>query len=143
MIKKIDLQYLLSYFGLIPFLLIILDKYFFFQLKEEIINNFIIYYSLLILVFIGAINWNFESKVKNYMVIYGFFPSLFSTLIIILNLYKFNSSFLIILIVIFLFIQLFSDYMLLYLNNRNKNVFYFLRFPLSVIIIFIISITIL
>jgi len=143
MIKKIDLQYLLSYFGLIPFLLIILDKYFFFQLKEEIINNFIIYYSLLILVFIGAINWNFESKVKNYIVIYGFFPSLFSTLIIILNLYKFNSSFLIILIVIFLFIQLFSDYMLLYLNNRNKNVFYFLRFPLSVIIIFIISITIL
>lgn len=143
MIKKIDPQYLLSYFGLIPFLLIILDKYFFFQLKEEIINNFIIYYSLLILVFIGAINWNFESKVKNYIVIYGFFPSLFSTLIIILNLYKFNSSFLIILIVIFLFIQLFSDYMLLYLNNRNKNVFYFLRFPLSVIIIFIISITIL
>ena len=99
MIKKIDLQYLLSYLGLIPFILIILDKYFFSQLKEEIIINFLIYYTLLIIVFIGSINWSFENKVKNLIIIYGFLPSFFSTFIIILNLYKFNSYILIFLII--------------------------------------------
>ena len=60
MTKNLNLQYLLSYFGLIPYFFIIIDKYFFFQIKEEIIKDFLIYYTLLILVFIGSINWNLK-----------------------------------------------------------------------------------
>ena len=82
---KLNFQYLFSYLGLIPFFIIIIDKYFFFQIKQEIIIDFIIYYTVLIFVFIGSTNWNFENNVKNYFVIYGFLPSLFGVIIIILN----------------------------------------------------------
>ena len=142
MFQKLDLQYILSYFGLIPYLYILIDKYFFFQIKEEIIINFIIYYSLFILIFIGSINWNLENKVKDHIVIYGFSPSLFAVIITTLNLYKFNSLYIVLSLVIFLVFQLLFDYILIYSKKTNKNPFYLLRLPLTFIIITILIETI-
>ena len=55
MFKKINIQFLISYFGLIPYAIVFLDKYYFLKIKEEILLNFITYYSLIIIVFIGSI----------------------------------------------------------------------------------------
>ena len=142
MLKNLNLQYLLSYLGLIPYILILLDKYFFFQIKEEIVINFSIYYTLIILVFIGAINWNLEQKIINKLAIYGFFPSLIALLIIILNLYNFNSSYLFLFLIFVLALQLLFDYILIYSRKSVKKSFYLLRFPLTILIIFCLNLTI-
>ena len=139
---KLNFQYLFSYLGLIPFFIIIIDKYFFFQIKQEIIIDFIIYYTVLIFVFIGSTNWNFENNVKNYFVIYGFLPSLFGVIIIILNLYDFDQLNLALILIFFLLLQLIFDYFFLYYSRINKNPFYFLRLPLTLIIVTFIGIII-
>tara|TARA_B100001540_G_scaffold88962_1_gene80488 strand:+ start:1832 stop:2269 length:438 start_codon:yes stop_codon:yes gene_type:complete len=131
---KINLQYLFSYLGLIPYFIILLDKYFFLKFGEEIILNFAIYYTLIILVFIGSINWDFENKIQNYLIVYGFLPSIFSVIIIIFNLYGYYAKILIVILIIFLVIQLIFDYFLIFSNFINKNAFYFLRFPLTLLI---------
>ena len=131
---KINLQYLFSYLGLIPYFIILVDKYFFLQFVEEIILNFSIYYTLIILVFIGSINWNLEKKIQNHLIVYGFLPSIFSVIIIILNLYGYNTKVLIVILIIFLVSQLIFDYFLIFSNFINKNAFYFLRLPLTLLI---------
>ena len=90
MFKKINIQFLISYFGLIPYAIVFLDKYYFLKIKEEILLNFITYYSLIIIVFIGSINWNLKNNPPIHIVVYGFLPSLFAVIIIILNLYNIN-----------------------------------------------------
>ena len=134
-LKKINFQYLLSYSGIIPFIFIIIDKYFFFQINEDISINFIIYYLLIIIVFIGSINWNFEKKVENHIIIYGFLPSILSLFIIIMNLYDYDNLNLILLIITFLLLQLVFDYVLIFSKSVNKNYFYLLRLPLTFLII--------
>ena len=131
---KINLQYLFSYLGLIPYFIILVDKYFFLQFVEEIILNFSIYYTLIILVFIGSINWDLEKKIQNHLIVYGFLPSIFSVIIIILNLYGYNTKVLIVILIIFLVSQLIFDYFLIFSNFINKNAFYFLRLPLTLLI---------
>ena len=135
MIKKINLQFLFSYLGLIPYVIVFLDKYYFFIIKEEVFLNFVIYYSLIIIVFIGSINWNLKNNPPTHIVVYGFLPSLFSVLIIILNLYNFNTLIIFILITLLLFTQLFFDYIILFSNELNKKAFFFLRLPLTILII--------
>ena len=134
MFKKINIQFLISYFGLIPYVVIFLDKYFFLIIKEEVSFNFITYYSLLIIVFIGSINWNLKNNPPTHIVIYGFLPSLFSVLIIILNLSNTNILIIFILIILLLLTQLFFDYIILFSNELNKRAFYFLRLPLTILI---------
>ena len=131
MFKKFNIQYIFSYFGLIPYFFLIIDKYFLFQIKEEIFINFLIYYSLLIFVFIGAINWNLEEKLKNHIVFYGFLPSFFSVIIILLNLNNSDSKLIIVSLILLLLFQLLLDYILIYYKKLNKNPFYFLRLPLT------------
>ena len=135
MIKKINLQFLFSYLGLIPYVIVFLDKYYFFIIKEEVFLNFVTYYSLIIIVFIGSINWNLKNNPPTHIVVYGFLPSLFSVLIIILNLYNFNTLIIFILITLLLFTQLFFDYIILFSNELNKRAFFFLRLPLTILII--------
>jgi len=135
MIKKINLQFLFSYLGLIPYVIVFLDKYYFFIIKEEVFLNFVTYYSLIIIVFIGSINWNLKNNPPTHIVVYGFLPSLFSVLIIILNLYNFNTLIIFILITLLLFTQLFFDYIILFSNELNKKAFFFLRLPLTILII--------
>ena len=135
MYKKINFQFLLSYFGLIPYVLTFLDKYYFLLVKEDDLFNFITYYSLIIIVFIGSINWNLKNNPPTHIVIYGFMPSLFAVMIIILNLYNINILIIFILIILLMLSQLFFDYILLFSNETNKRAFYLLRLPLTVLII--------
>ena len=142
MFKKINFQFLISYFGLIPYVLTFLDKYYFLIVEEKYLLSFITYYSLIIIVFIGSINWNLKNNPPTHIVIYGFLPSLFAVMIIILSLFNINILIIFILITLLLLTQLFFDYIILFANEINKNAFYFLRLPLTVLIIiflFIIS----
>ena len=134
MYNKLNLQYIISYLGMMPYILLLLDKYIFFNIEKEIILNFILYYTLLITVFIGSINWNLQKRIQNHLVIYGFLPSVFAVLIIILNLYNYSISKIFLLLNIFLIIQLIFDYFLIYNQSINRNIFYFLRLPLTILV---------
>ena len=134
MSKKINFQFLISYLGLIPYVLTFLDKYYFLIVEEEDLLNFITYYSLIIIVFIGSINWNLKNNPPTHIVIYGFLPSLFAVIIIILSLLSINILIIFILIILLLLTQLFFDYIILFANETNKKVFYFLRLPLTALI---------
>ena len=134
MLRRINFQFLISYFGLIPYVLTFLDKYYFLIVEQEYLLSFITYYSLIIIVFIGSINWNLKNNPPTHIVIYGFLPSLFAVIIIILSLLNINVLIIIILIILLLLTQLFFDYIILFANELNKKVFYFLRLPLTLII---------
>ena len=134
MLKKLNLQYVFSYLGLIPFIIIIIDKYFFYKIKEEIALNFLINYILIIFVFIGAVNWNLNITIRHHFIIYGFLPSLLATTIIIFNLYYFIQVQILFVIIILILIQLLFDYLIIYSQDISKNSFYYLRLPLSLVI---------
>ena len=90
MYKNINLQFLISYLGLLPYLIVIIDKFLLQQIEIKILESFTVYYSIIILVFIGSINWNLEEKVSKKKVLYGFLPSCVSVFIIIIYLYNFD-----------------------------------------------------
>ena len=119
-----------------------LDKYYFLVVEEEDLLNFVTYYSLIIIVFIGSINWNLKNNPPTHIVIYGFLPSLFAVIIIILSLLDTNILIIFILLILLLLTQLFFDYIILFANEINKQAFYYLRLPLTVLItifLFLIS----
>ena len=131
MFKKINLQFVLSYLGLFPFLIILLNNFFFNILNINIVKDFLIFYSIIIFVFIGAINWNLKKNVPIIIVLIGFMPSLFSVLILIM----FLNSYEVINYLIFLFIiQLIVD-SFIYREKNNRFVFFQLRIPLTLTII--------
>ena len=131
MFKKINLQFLLSYLGLFPFLVILFDKFFFKLLDYNIVNDFSIFYSIIIFVFIGAINWNLKKNISIFIVLLGFIPSLVSVLIILMFLYSYEViNYLIILFII----QLIFDNFI-YIEKNSRYVFYQLRIPLTFIVI--------
>ena len=134
------MQYIISYLGLIPYIYLVIDKYIFLRIEEEILLNFILYYTLIISIFIGSINWNLQKKIPNHLIIYGFIPTVYSLVLIILNLYSYNIKILFLLSVILLIAQLFFDFVLIFANVRNKKVFYYLRLPLTVLISLILII---
>ena len=134
------MQYIISYLGLIPYIYLLIDKYIFLRIEEEILLNFILYYTLIISIFIGSINWNLQKKIPNHLIIYGFIPTVYSLILIILNLYSYNIKILFLLSIILLIAQLFFDFILIFANIRNKKVFYFLRLPLTVLISLILII---
>ena len=131
MFKKINFQFLLSYLGLFPFLVILFDKFFFKLLDYNIVNDFSTFYSIIIFVFIGAINWNLKKNVSILIVLVGFVPSLVSVLIILMVLYSYEViNYLIILFII----QLMFDNFI-YTEQKSRIIFYQLRIPLTFIII--------
>ena len=131
MFNKINLQFLLSYLGLVPFLIILFDKFFFKILNFNIVNDFSIFYSIIIFVFIGAINWNLKKNISILIVLLGFIPSLVSVLIILMFLYSYEViNYLIILFIIQL---IFDNFIYIELNSRI--IFYQLRIPLTFIVI--------
>ena len=136
------MQYIISYLGLIPYIYLLIDKYIFLRIEEEILLNFILYYTLIISIFIGSINWNLQKKIPNHLIIYGFIPTVYSLILIILNLYSYNIKILFLLSVILLIAQLFFDFILIFANLRNKKVFYFLRLPLTILISLILIVII-
>ena len=131
MFKKINLQFLLSYLGLFPFLVILFDKFFFKLLNFNIVNDFSIFYSIIIFVFIGAINWNLKKNISILTILIGFMPSLASVLIILMFLYSYEViNYLIILFIIQLILDNF-----IYTEQNSRFVFYQLRIPLTFIVI--------
>ena len=134
MLQKINFQYIFSYLGLIPFIIILINKYYFFIVDDEFSVNFTIYYTIVISVFIGSANWNLNENINTNIVIYGFVPSIFAAGIIILNLINFNSQYLIIFLILILFLQLIFDYYLIYYKLLVKTSFYYLRLPLTIFI---------
>ena len=131
MFKKINFQFLLSYLGLFPFLVILFDKFFFKLLDYNIVNDFSIFYSIIIFVFIGAINWNLKKNISILIVFLGFIPSLVSVLIILMFLYSYQViNYLIILFII----QLVFDNFI-YTEQNSRIIFYQLRIPLTFIVI--------
>ena len=131
MFKKINLQFLLSYLGLSPFLVILFDKFFFKLLDFNIVNDFSIFYSIIIFVFIGAINWNLKKNISISTILIGFIPSLASVLIILMFLYSYEViNYLIILFIIQLILDNF-----IYIEQNSRYVFYQLRIPLTFIVI--------
>ena len=131
MFKKINLQFLLSYLGLFPFLVILFDKFFFKLLNFNIVNDFSIFYSIIIFVFIGAINWNLKKNISILTILIGFIPSLASVLIILMFLYSYEViNYLIILFIIQLILDNF-----IYIEQNSRYVFYQLRIPLTFIVI--------
>ena len=130
--KNFNLQFFISYLGFLPFLLIIIDKFFLHQIDINILQGFSIFYSIIILVFIGSINWDLKRQVPSILVLYGFLPSLFSVIVIILyfyNLVVFT------LIILFFLLQLVFDYFLIYESKKHSRVFFQLRLPLTILIV--------
>ena len=132
MFKKINFQFLLSYLGLFPFLVILFDKFFFKLLDYNIVNDFSIFYSIIIFVFIGAINWNLKKNISILTILTGFMPSLASVLIILMFLYSYE---VIIYLIILFIIQLTLDNFI-YIEQNSRYIFYQLRIPLTFIVIF-------
>ena len=131
MFKKINFQFLLSYLGLFPFLVILFDKFFFKLLDYNIVNDFSIFYSIIIFVFIGAINWNLKKNISILIVLLGFIPSLVSVLIILMFLYSYEViNYLIILFIIQLIFDSF-----IFIEKNSRIIFYQLRIPLTFIVI--------
>ena len=131
MFKKINFQFLLSYFGLFPFLIILLDRFFFKFFNHNIVNEFVIFYSIIIFVFIGAVNWNLKKNISLLIILIGFSPSFASVLIIILFL---NSYEVINYLIILFIIQLIADGFI-YKEKNYRYVFLQLRIPLTLIIL--------
>jgi len=130
MFKKINLQFVLSYSGLLPYLIILLDKFFFRYLDYNIVKDFAIFYSIVIFVFIGASNWNLKKNVSFFHLFIGFIPSLASFILIIMFLYSYHViNYLIVCLTIQLLFDKFN-----YKEKNDRVVFYKLRIPLTLII---------
>ena len=104
-----NIKYFVSYLGLVPFILLIIDGYFLGMLDINFIINLSIMMACIIFTFIGAYNWNFE-KDNTFLEIYGFMPSLISMIILLLNIFKFNQTSLILFLIMFLLVQLLIDF---------------------------------
>lgn len=131
MFKKINLQLVISYLGLLPFLIIIIDNFFFKFFDSNIVNKFSIFYSIIIFVFIGAMNWNLKKNLPFFLILLGFFPSILSVFIVILFLY---SQTVIHYIIILFIIQLVLDNFN-YKEQNDRLIYFILRVPLTFFII--------
>ena len=131
MFNKINFQFLISYLGVVPFLIILFDKFFLFQLESNITKDFIIFYSLIIFVFIGALHWDFKNKLSPKLIFLGFMPSLMTVFIILLFLYSYEVLFL---IIIFYLIQLIAD-KFIYKEKTERMAYYKIRVPLTLLIV--------
>ena len=126
------LQFTISYLGLMPYIYLLSDLYFFRFINPDIIINMIIFNTIIIYTFIGAIHWQWLQKDGSTIyTIHGFIPSLVSFIITILTLLEFQKDSLLIYLIIFLLIQLMLDF-ICYLNSKlDYKVMYYLRVPIT------------
>ena len=136
MIKNINLQFLISYLGLVPFLIAITDKYFFQCIDTSIVDDFIIIYSLIIFVFIGAISWDLKKRIPVKLVIIGFLPSLIAVILLCMHLMLYEVG---LIIIIFMILQLLIDNYF-YKETFEREVYLKLRFPLTICIVLSLAI---
>ena len=131
MFKKINLQFLISYLGYLPFLFVIIEKFLFNIFKPAILKDFIVLYSIIIFVFIGAINWNLRENIPTKLLVIGFLPSLCSIFIIILYISSYDVY---LIIIFFLLIQLVIE-KYFYKKKFERKIYYMVRTPLTFLIL--------
>ena len=131
MIKNINLQFLISYLGIVPFLIAIADKFFFQYLNTSIVDDFIIIYSLIIFVFIGAINWDLKKIMPVKLVLLGFLPSLIAVILILMHLIHYEVA---LILILFIVLQLLVDNFF-YKETFEREVYFRLRLPLTILIV--------
>ena len=85
-------------------------------------------------------NWNLKDNVPNLQAFYGLIPSIFSVIILILNLYSYNYLLITYLLIIFILLQLIADYYFLYTLKIYRKIFSKLRLTLSIFICLCLSI---
>ena len=131
MIKNINLQFLISYLGIVPFLIAIADKFFFQYLNTNIVDDFIIIYSLIIFVFIGAINWDLKKIMPVKLVLLGFLPSLIAVILLFMHLMLYQVE---LIVITFIILQLLIDNFI-YKEKFEKEIYFKLRLPLTILIV--------
>ena len=131
MIKNINLQSLISYLGAVPFLIAIADKFFFQYFNTNIVDDFIIIYSLIIFVFIGAINWDLKKIMPVKLVLLGFLPSLIAVILILMHLIHYEVA---LILILFIVLQLLVDNFF-YKETFEREVYFRLRLPLTILIV--------
>ena len=136
MIKNINLQFVISYLGLVPFLIVIADKFFFHYLNTSIVDDFIIIYSLIIFVFIGAINWDLKKRMPVILVMIGFLPSLIAVILLCMHLMLYEIGLIVITFIILQF--LIDNYF--YKETFEREVYFKLRFPLTICVVLSLAI---
>jgi len=138
--NNIKLQSYIAYIGLIPALTVIFDLHFIGTLNQEIIRNFMIYYTIIIFTFIGAMIWDINVNGSVLITLYGTIPSLISFVLIVMNLIGFNYITIIQILITSLLLQLFFD-SFVYLKSNVvglRDFYYFVRFPVTLILSFLI-----
>ena len=131
MIKNINLQFLISYLGIVPFLIAIADKFFFQYFNTNIVDDFIIIYSLIIFVFIGATNWDLKKIMPVKLVILGFLPSLIAVILLFMHLMLYEVN---LIVITFIILQLLIDNFI-YKKKFEREVYFKLRLPLTILIV--------
>jgi len=133
--KNFNLKYIISYVGLLPYIYILLDLNFFNLLSLYFLKEFIIFYSLLIFTFIGAMRWYFYINTNSLITIYDFILSFASTILIFFILLNINKNLILSVVGIFFIFQLIGDYILYKKNKDEGNFFLNLRVPASFFIL--------
>ena len=125
-----NVKYLVSYLGLLPFLCLIIDGYYLEILDVNFIWDLSLLMSCIIFTFIGAYNWNFVID-RPWLEFYGFLPSLISMIILTLSLLGISKIILLMIVIVFLITQLIFD-LILSLNDMFPiRYFVTLRIPVT------------
>ena len=125
-----NVKYLVSYLGLLPFLFLIIDGYYLEILDVNFIWDLSLLMSCIIFTFIGAYNWNFVID-RPWLEFYGFMPSLISMVILTLSLLGISKIILLMVVIVFLVTQLFFDLILSLKGIFPMRYFMTLRIPVT------------
>ena len=141
--NNIKLQSYIAYIGIIPALTVILDLHFIGTLNEEIIRDFMVYYTIIIFTFIGAMIWDININGSILITLYGTLPSLISFELIVMNLIGFNYTTIVQILITSLLLQLFFDSFVYLKSNVAglRDFYYFVRFPVTLILSFLIIVS--
>ena len=125
-----NVKYLVSYLGLLPFLCLIIDGYYLQILDVNFIWDLSLLMSCIIFTFIGAYNWNFVID-RPWLEFYGFLPSLISMIILTLSLLGISKIILLMVVIVFLVTQLIFDLILSLNDIFPIRYFVTLRIPVT------------
>ena len=125
-----NVKYLVSYLGLLPFLCLIIDGYYLEILDVNFIWDLSLLMSCIIFTFIGAYNWNFVID-RPWLEFYGFMPSLISMVILTLSLLGISKIILLMIVIVFLVTQLIFDLILSLNDIFPLRYFVTLRIPVT------------
>lgn len=133
--KKFNLKFFISYLGILPFFFILLDFHITSLFIKDLLKEFAILYILIIFSFIGAMRWSFNENTNSLNILYGFFPSFLSTILISLYLLNYNKDKIFLIIFILFFFQLIGDYFFIKKNINEKIFFFKVRLPVTLFIL--------